>query len=359
MNIAFRADISPTIGTGHFARCLTLAKTIKEKSGRVFFICRKPNSYVVNVLIEHGFELIELNEKSRSSILLDLPHSSWLDVNQYDDAEETIRKISHISLDWLVVDHYALDYRWHEKLRSRVSKLMVIDDLADRKHDADILLDQNYYKNLSERYVNKVPAHCELLLGPRYALLRDEFKDLSFASKPKRNALKKILIFFGGVDKDNYTGSFLSFLCEKDISEFSFDVVVGLNHPKLAEVKTLCEHLNANLHIQTTNMANLMASADLAVGASGASNWERCCVGLPSVILSVAKNQYEIAIGAHLLGVAVFCESASLNSLSPIWNNVIQLKKNPQALVQMSIKGLKLVDGMGASRVVNVMRELI
>jgi len=142
--------------------------------------------------------------------------------------------------DWLVVDHYALDVHWESALRPAAQKILVIDDIADRVHDCDVLLDQNFYTNMNARYTDKVPESCQLLLGPRYALLREEFRQQREQASPRKGPVQHILIFFGGVDADNYTGHTIQALHDIGVSGIHVDVVIDVQHPKRESIEASC-----------------------------------------------------------------------------------------------------------------------
>ena len=163
-----------------------------------------------------------------------------------------------------------------------------------------MLLDQNYYADMQTRYVSKVPSHCQLLLGPRYALLREEFRTLREQINVRTGDVKKILVFFGGVDADNYTNLAIQALAELNVTQ-SVDIVIGAQHPNREQIKQACIAHGFICHIQTTRMAELMAEADLAIGAGGSASWERCCLGLPALLLAIADNQIEIAKALDLI----------------------------------------------------------
>jgi len=197
-------------------------------------------------------------------------------------------------IDWLVVDHYALDRRWEEQMRPFVRKIMVIDDLADHPHDCDLLLDQNLYEDMETRYDGLVPEHCIKLLGPKYALLRRGFREARANLRERDGTVKRILVFFGGSDSTNETAKALEAIQLLGRPDIAVDVVVGLSNPHKDGIKEMCSIMpNAKYYCQVDNMAELMAQADLAVGAGGSATWERCFLGLPSITIITAKNQRE------------------------------------------------------------------
>jgi len=341
--IAFRTDASKLIGTGHFMRCITLADTLKKKGAQIRFISRNLPVHLRDMLVAKDMEFVLLSSDATPSPAGDLAHASWLGTSQAQDAQTTIQALSGQSWDWLVVDHYALDARWESALRGTAKKIMVIDDIADRQHDCDVLLDQNFYADMQTRYADKVPAHCQLLLGPRYALLRDEFRKLREQVKPRAGAVKKILVFFGGVDADNYTGQAIEALTEIDIRGLHVDVVIGAQHPYREAIEKACSAQGYVCHVQTNRMAELMADADLAIGAGGSANWERCAMGLPSLIMVLAENQNKAAKDLDAAGVLINLGDARLIVKTDLIRAIEKLLIDGQLRATLSNASLQLV----------------
>jgi UDP-2,4-diacetamido-2,4,6-trideoxy-beta-L-altropyranose hydrolase len=355
MYIAFRTDATSQIGSGHFMRCLTLADGLKKHGAQICFISRNLPDHLRDMLIAKGMELVSLANTVSATPIDDLAHSAWLSTSQVQDAQDTIQALSGQSWDWLVVDHYALDARWESAMRNTAKRIMVIDDLADRQHDCELLLDQNYYADMQTRYSGKVPAHCQLLLGPRYALLREEFRRLRVQIKPRTGVVKKLLVFFGGVDADNYTGLAIKALADMALKEVQVDVVIGAQHPCHTEIETQCATRGFVCHVQTDKMAELMAAADLAIGAGGSASWERCCFGVPALLVALAENQIEIAKGLDSIGACIYIGTKNtVNSLT-IQQVIIKLLNTPNQIQIISKQAYSLVDGMGDIRVSQAM----
>lgn len=352
MRIAFRTDAASQIGTGHFMRCLTLADALKQCGARIRFISRELPVHLRNMLVTKGMELVSLEGNVVGSLPTDeLVHAHWLGTSQAQDAEATIQALSDQTWDWLIVDHYALDARWESAMRQTTKKIMVIDDIADRKHDCDVLLDQNFYADMQTRYVDKVPAHCQLLLGPRYALLRDEFRKLHEQVQPRTGSVKRILVFFGGVDADNYTGLAIDALAGLSDNGLHVDVVIGTQHPCRAEIETNCAAQGFVCHVQTDRMAELMVAADLAIGAGGSASWERCCLGLPALLVALAENQINIAKALDLIGACIYIGELKSKDMLIMRNAVDNLLRNQDQLMALSRKAYSLVDGLGVNRI--------
>ena len=320
MYIAFRTDATSQIGTGHFMRCLTLADALKKQGAQICFISRNLPDHLREMLSVKGMDLVSLKIAASASQIDGLAHSAWLGTSQTQDAQDTIQALTGQTVEWLVVDHYALDARWETAMRNTAKQIMVIDDLADRVHDCDVLLDQNFYADMQTRYSGKVPEHCSLLLGPRYALLREEFRNLRDQIQPRTGAVKRILVFFGGVDADNYTGLAIKALAEIKLKKVQVDVVIGAQHPCRTEIELNCAQQGFICYVQTNKMAELMASADLAIGAGGTAIWERSCLGLPSISLCVAENQRKQIRDAAEVGL-LYAPSNNNNLIALIQNH--------------------------------------
>jgi UDP-2,4-diacetamido-2,4,6-trideoxy-beta-L-altropyranose hydrolase len=283
MKILVRTDASVEIGSGHLMRCLTLADQLRCEGAEVAFICRDLPGGMFDLLNARGYRFAKL------------PLAEVEKVTQQYDADETNKVAVQLfpdGVDWLVVDHYQLDAAWERLLRPCARKLMVIDDLANRPHDCDLLLDQNYYKDMEWRYHGLVPEGCITLLGPKYVLLRPEFATARQRRRARDGTVRRILIFFGGSDPTNQTKKAVEairLLGERDIE---VDVVVGSANPYRNSIRKLCSELpNVEFHCQVSNMAELILNADLGIGAGGAAMWERCCLGLPTITVVFAANQ--------------------------------------------------------------------
>ena len=297
MRVVFRVDASLQMGTGHVMRCLTLAQALKDNGANVEFICRKHKGNLIDKIRLNEFDVHEL--EVLEEVDDKLAHSHWLGATQQQDADDCIEILKAEKIDWLIVDHYALDEQWQKRLKSYYEKLMVIDDLADRKHQCDVLLDQNFGRSHQD-YKELVPKSAKLLMGSEYALLRPEFEKYRKYSLNRRKdgKFKKLLINMGGADPDNITGKVIERLqISKLPKDTEITIVMGKTAPHLTNVITSVNKLpyRSEVKVDVDNMAELMANADIAIGASGATTWERCCLGLPTIQLITAYNQEFIA----------------------------------------------------------------
>lgn len=326
MRVIFRVDASNKIGTGHVMRCLTLAAKIPNAE----FICTETDGNLIEFIRAKGFKTHALKTGKENEQYCF--HSNWLENHWQDDAAQTAAIAK--GADWLVVDHYAIDERWEKLLRPQVRKIMLIDDLADRKHDCDFLLDQNYYEGMESRYNNLVPANCVKLLGPKYALLRDEFLEARKNLQRKFDGIKKIFITFGGVDATNETEKVLEKLKDKN---YQITAITGAkNYTNLQE--KFGSYKNITLLERSSEVAKLMLEADLAIGAGGSTTWERCGLGLPTIIYSIAENQNKVVSDLVSYGAATNCKIEDLEQID---------------LRGISAKCLELVDCKGTQKVAN------
>ena len=259
----FRFEASSKIGAGHAMRSTVIADALAEK----------------------GWDCQIVTTQTSYDFIKNLDRFKRVDPDDFYQKPA--------ASDLLVVDHYDLDHTYESHFRPSAKKIMVIDDLADRKHDCDILLDQTYGRD-AEDYKKLVPDNCEILAGSDYVLLRKEFIELRPKALEKRKntkEIKRILVSLGGSDPKNFTLKALQMIKESDFKGH-VDIVLGFSVPNIGAVKKYADSMENDSTIHTNaDMPKLMYDADLAIGAAGSSVWERCCLGLPQVLMVTADNQ--------------------------------------------------------------------
>jgi len=279
-------------------RCLTLAAALRDRHGaRVSFVCRDRRGHLGDLIETRGF-LVRLlpaaiSDANAGAGPADASNPSW-----DRDAEETRAAIASVGRrpDWLIVDHYGLDRRWTGALRSWVHRLMVIDDLADRAHECDLLLDQNVIGGMLDRYVGKVPDTCTLLLGPTFAILQPEYAGLHDCTPARTGPVRRLFIFMSGGDAGNLTGRALDVFLSLGRSDVEVDVAIVAGSPHADVLRRhAAVHAHVHVHCGLPTLAPLMARADLAIGAAGATSWERLCLGLPALVVTMAEHQQPVA----------------------------------------------------------------
>ena len=363
MKVVFRVDASFQIGTGHVMRCLTLADALRDIGADCVFISCDYDGNLNEYIRQRHYKVIELFTRDVGGLGYeygDLDHSSWLVWSQEEDAERSLVIINELSCDILIVDHYALDYRWEQTLRSGCDKVFVIDDLADRIHDCVMLLDQNWFEDhLSERYKDLVPRDTELLLGPKYALLKPEYSCLHEIMPKRDGSVRRLLIFMGGADPGDETSKVVSSLTTLGLENLLIDVILGVNHPNPFNVIQLASrHKNILVHNQQSTLAGWMMRADLMISGGGATSWERMCLGLPAIVISIAVNQTKTNQALMKSGYIDFLGEYKKVSSEMIFNAVQRCIADPNRLKCMSQKAMRLVDGLGAVLVANKLLNL-
>ena len=323
LRFAIRADASSSLGTGHVMRCLTLASELKSRGHEIVFVSRESpgdlRSYVENL----GFE------QQTIPLLEQTEDADWVKAN--------------IRPEGVIVDHYGLDSIWEQPLLSS-TRLLVIDDKANRPHACHALLDQNFFLNAEARYSELIPEHAMVFLGPRYALLRSEFRDTP--PRPRSGEAKRILIAYGGSDPTGETLRAITALRER--FDLEIKAVCGPSMSHRDEVLA-----TARSHVEilppSNEMCRLMDWADLSLGAGGSMNWERCHRGLPTLVTSVSEDQIGIARDLATTGAIQYLGHHNTVTPEQIQSKLASLQ--PPELKAMSEAASKLVPGDGVERV--------
>jgi UDP-2,4-diacetamido-2,4,6-trideoxy-beta-L-altropyranose hydrolase len=350
--VTFRVDASLAIGTGHVMRCLTLAEALSAQGGRCHFICRAHPGHMLGLIARRGFAVTVLPVAA-----LQAGDVSWLGCDWQTDARETAETLASLDSDWLVVDHYGLDQRWEKALQPYYQRLMVIDDLADRPHRCDVLLDQNLGRVPGD-YAALVPTACGVLAGPTYALLRGEFSALRDASLARRvnPFLNRVLVTMGGVDLVNATAHVLAALAQSALpQDCRITVVMGAAAPWLDQVRDLAARLPwaTEVLVNISDMARRMAESDLAIGAAGSTSWERCCMGLPTVLVVLADNQRPGAAALQCAGAAQLI--GDVDQIAMALPGVVEALSHGHELKRLSSAAAAITDGRGVDKVLRAM----
>jgi len=351
MKVLFRADASYVIGTGHIMRCLTIAYALEKHGVECCFICREKPGNLIDFIRSKGFQVHVLANAIGAKDDNGTAHRHFLECTQEEDARDCLKKLDCCMFDWIVVDHYGLDRYWENRLRQICRNVMVIDDLADRLHSCDILLDQTLGRTARE-YSNLTPKGCKHLCGAEFALLRPEFSQFRENKVHTRKAqIQELMVSMGGVDNDNVTGLVLRSLSGSAIpSTCHITVVMGKNSPWIDEVKGQAEQMpwKTTVAVGVDNMAELMSNSDFAIGAAGSTAWERCCLGLPTIMVVIAQNQQAIATALERKGAAIKMSLKELSSCEGLINATLV---DASFLEKMSHSALSVTDGRGVNHV--------
>ena len=356
----FRVDSSSIIGSGHVMRCLALAEALDSLGNSCTFISRNLNGNINNLIKDKKFSLIELpNPKKDFKDNKEIKHSSWLETSWEHDAEETIEILKNMNYDTLIVDHYALWLPWEKKIKDYIKKIFVIDDLGDREHLCDHILDHNLGTG-EEKYTGLIPKNCKTMFGTKYALINQRFltyRDYS-ANRKNLSPSKSLLINFGGGDPKNYITKIIDAInIYKLPADISIEIILGPINSKDINLDKAIKNIPNKIHLHKykENMAEFLSNIDLVIGAAGSSSWERCCLGVPTIMFSLAYNQNEIGVALSKSGSSVLMTDDDIKN-----GKLISKVKNlfsSDALEIMSEKALQLVDGKGIERVIRELNE--
>lgn len=335
--IVIRADASSKIGFGHIMRCLTLADEIKQKNARISFVSREEDGNLITLINERGYKVYPLSKgfECGNDVIL---------------TKEVLASYN-ILPDLLIVDHYGIDIVWESTIRSVAKKIMVIDDFCNRRHNCDLFLNQNYNVE-NESYYGLLQDNCIKLLGAKYSMLRPEFRKMRENLQKHNDIVKRILVLMGGADNQDMTSKVLQAIKMLEINNITVDVVVGAANKYYKKIKSIVSNIHyATCHYDVENISELMSKADLSIGAAGSTTWERCCMGLPSIVIAIAENQINIAENLGNDGIVVNLGWYENVEQIDIRDEIENLLNNSSKRMMMSLKAREVVDGRGVERV--------
>lgn len=325
MKAIFRVNASKKIGGGHVSRCLTLADELKKQGVNCQFICNDTAAEIMPALKAYTI----------------LPENT-----------------APFKVNLFIVDHYKLDASYENTWRPYSNKILVIDDLADRSHNCDYLLDQTYGQT-HETYAPFINEDCRLILGPEFSLLKPQFSEGRENSLKRRNGeINNILVSYGSVDIHNLCPLTINAL-NKIEKPLTVNIICEADHPHLNNMKECANHSihTINFHHNVTNMADYMSKADLALGAAGTTSWERCTLGLPAIVYQVAENQATILKNLHKQGCIFNLGLSELATSTLLKKQINSLIIRPKNLTIASINATKITDGNGALKVAKILLQ--
>lgn len=341
MKIAVRTDASDQIGSGHVMRCRALGGALRARGAEVLFVCRNSPGHLIGLLENDGYSIAALSPRHP--------------VTEEADGAETLAALPTDRYDWVIVDHYALGAAWETRLRARASRVLAIDDIANRSHDCDVLLDQNFSLNPAARYAGLTPEGARMCLGPRYALLSESYRSLPARRKVSPD-VRRVLISFGGADLDDMTGLALAALSDPALARIAVDIVIGRSYPHRERLQTAARSRPGTIiHEPRPTLADLLGGADLAIGAGGITSWERCRAGVPSVVVTLADNQVPGTQALSVAGIVHYVGPSDTVDAARLRGAICALRDDPAARTRMTELGQMLVDGRGAQRMAEIL----
>lgn len=371
MKVAIRVDASSVIGSGHVMRCVVVAKKLlsqghdvrllsREFAGNLIQYCQQQALTVIALpgilLPEIAVVETRLSGSKPETDNNQNDYAHWLGVSQQQDAAQCLETLKAFNPDWVVVDHYALSETWERLIQKNGAKILAIDDLADRQHHCQLLLDHNPWPNLTRRYDNLIPSDCVALLGPKYALLREAFSRLRIKKAKHVPIQNQLLVFFSGADPSGENLKLLN-ACQRFSSlPFQVKIIYGLANPlKKALLAQSCPDF-VSLFEHIPNVEHELAVSRYAFGGAGVSAIERASLSIPATLVSVAENQRLMA--EHLAGSGLYryLGSSEQTSIDSYFNELLWLSQ------QWEILPLRLpkfnIDGLGVDRLIGVMEKI-
>ncbi len=344
-NLFVRVDVSSSIGTGHFFRCLALSQNLKSNFNEIIFLINKSSLKITKILEKNKFKFLYLSENlNNDKSIIEFFTNTLKDYSTHNN--------------FILIDNYSIDFTMESHIRHLFQKIIVIDDLANRKHDCDLLIDQNYYENFENRYDFILSKNTVKLLGPKYAIIRDEFKEIPKKQFQTDSKIKNILISFGGVDPTNECTKALKSIMSLQFEDVQITIIAGMfnqNFFKLNE--TYQNYKNIRIFQHVDNLGELMSNADIFIGAGGTTTWERLYLGLPSMITIISENQHESVEFLSKQNQIINLGLAKNVSLSTYKKAITEL--NSEDLIQLSERNKQLIDGNGIQRIKKQIIELI
>jgi UDP-2,4-diacetamido-2,4,6-trideoxy-beta-L-altropyranose hydrolase len=344
MKVAVRADSSANMGTGHVMRCLAIAEALRARGAEVLFLCLELEGDVRSMIVSAGFAVETLAASANDSLI------------EKEDAARSMAAIARVlgRADWVIVDHYAIAAQWEREVRGSTAHVFAIDDLADRRHDVDLLLDQNFHLCAQARYEKWVPERCRVLAGPRYALLRPQFATARSRVAPREGPVRNIVVSSGGTDAGGLTLRVIDALAAIELGAIQVDVLLGAVAGNVEHIRRRAEQFGFHCH-QNASVPDVFAVADLAIGAGGVTTWERACLGVPSIIVALAPNQEPGATAFGAAGYGLYVGGIEGLTADQLRASIATLIASDTLRHFFSKRSMELVDGRGVERVVREM----
>lgn len=361
MKVGIRADASIEQGTGHLMRCLVIADALRERGHQCLFVTQPFLPKFIKQINDRKHEVIilqnDVSDMDESTLCDD--YVKWLGRSVARDAFETSEVFKREKPDIIIADHYAIEATWTKIVTDSKIKTVIIDDLANREHFCDILIDQNFGR-VPEQYAALVSQKTKTFAGAKYIFIKDDFKkDREAVQLNRLNRMPKCLnVCMGGMDKDNATYQVLETVTKLDYYQnWTIDVVLRSSSPNAKMLRDYVKNQkrDIHLHLDAENMASLFSKADLAIGAGGVTLWERCCMGLPTVLLTIADNQVPAALAMRGAGALIYAgDIRHQNWEYQLSKKLKNLARNTDKIHEMSRKAFDICDGNGLDRVCDI-----
>jgi UDP-2,4-diacetamido-2,4,6-trideoxy-beta-L-altropyranose hydrolase len=337
--LLIRADATSELGAGHVMRCLALAQAWRDAGGRALFAMAQAPPAIKQRLRAESCEVVYISAQPGSE----------------EDGRETLRLAQEHKADWVAVDGYQFGSDYQRNLKAAGFKVFFVDDYGHSEHYyADVVLNQNV--SADEKLYQNREAYTRLLMGTKYCLLRREFTAWREWERDIPKVGRRVLITMGGADPQNVTGRVMQGLGLVQRGDLEATIVVGGSNPHFEALQSAAGHKGIALSRDATNMAELMAKADIAISAAGSTCWELCLLGLPALSIDVADNQKAVARELDRRGCAIHLGNAEDVTVAKIASESEKLLGSQELRLTLSQRSRELVDGCGAQRVASILR---
>lgn len=356
MRVLFRVDSGIGIGMGHVSRCLALAHSLRRRGAECIFVQRPHAGSNAGLIRAAGFAVTAL-PPPKEAVTDGMDYRAWLGAPVEEDAEHTRALTERVEASWLVVDHYGADAAWETRAKPHAARLLAIDDLADRPHACDMLLDQNFFNAPRKRYVGRIADGTLGLFGPMYALLRPEYASARPAAPPTGRTVTRAFVFYGGGDPGGETERAVRVLTDVDGARIPADVVVSVGNREPERLDRLAnDHGAVDLHGPRTHLADLLAHAQLGLGAGGVTALERCTLGVPAVVTTIATNQIAVTQALAEAGACLFAGRREDMTDKRLSKQVASLLFDRESRDRIVRNAWLMTDGRGAERTAEVLK---
>ena len=336
MKIAFRADGTSQIGTGHIMRSIALSEELKNRGHSCFFLSKIDSEELINrVKQTSSFQKMETEATTK------------------EDLDILLKFSKENNVDWIITDHYGINSDYVKILKENKFKVLSVDDTAQIHYYSDIVLNQNIG---AEQLAFSAEKYTKFLLGPKYTMIRDEL--LRRDEKIENNKVKKILVTLGGTDNDNFTLKILKLLESVD-KNAEILVVLGPFNLFYDAIRGYIKETGLKIKLikSPENMAEVYLESDIAISAGGSSCYELAYFGIPNIIITIADNQLYIANELDKQKVSIYLGKKSEIKAEQLEDKIKELINNHSLRKNMSRNGKKLVDGKGKKGIVDFMES--
>ena len=344
-SVLFRVDSSHNIGYGHFSRCLILAEELKKKYN-IIFIFRELSLVHLKKIKQLNFNYFKLNySKARKR------NNKFYKVDQVLDAKNCYLKVKNFyDVHYIILDCYYLHHFWEKEIFKLTNKIIVIDDLANRKHYCDILIDQNYHLNKFDRYKNLLLKKTKLLLGLKYVILSKEIRSYKLKVQ-KLTKVKNVLIFFGGTDIKNLTTKVLHILLENKAEKlYKFTVIVTSSNQNIKTIKKICSKYKIKLIVNTEKMGFYISRSDFILSTGGIFTWEKLFFNKPSLVIPSNINQVSILNNLNKKKILKLLMYKNFNKF--FYKKFSFIVNNSNILKQYVQNSKGMIDSQGVKRII-------